>query len=61
MSNKQTDKYNENLQFALDETMHALKQETEALLKLIDAMIVSSEERNQVIGETISELKKLIK
>ena len=61
MSDKINDNYNENLQFALDETMHALKQETEALLKMIDLMIVSCEERNQVIGETISQLKKLIK
>jgi hypothetical protein len=61
MSNKQTDNYNENLKDAIAETMGRLREETDNLLKLIDAMIVSSEERNQVIKETLDGLKKLIK
>jgi hypothetical protein len=61
MSDKINEQFNESLKDVIAETMGRLREETDNLLKLIDAMIVSSEERNQVIKETLSELKKLIK
>ena len=50
----------ENLQRTLDETIYTLKQESDALNRLLDRMITTSEERNKIVKDTIIKLYKLI-